>query len=347
MGIGCCAIGLGGLGHVMLEVLAAMDDVEVVAGADVSEHARALFESTFDAPAYDDYRAMLAEHAGSLDAAIIVTPHTLHYEQTRDCLRAGLHVFLEKPMVTDVSHALSLIRLADETGRQLQIGYQRHFHPAFTEIRRIIDGGRVGEIHAVNCYLGQDWVSPHSGTWRVDPALSGGGQLYDSGSHLLDALLWTTSAVPRTVSGEMRYLKPGIDINSALALTLERDGSTITASVGISGDGVELSPREGYVFWGTGGRINYDGRTLSVAEKGALTYESEITAGTDFHTLTARKLENFVAAIRGEEEPAVPGEIGLQVTALTEAAYAAAEEGRTVDVQALIEGAETAIEADG
>ena len=347
MGLGLCAIGLGGLGHVMLEVFAGMDDVEIVAGADVSERARTLFESTFGAPAYGDYRAMLGEHGDALDAAVIVTPHTLHYEQARDCLAADLHVYLEKPMVTDVGHALDLIRLADDRGMALQIGYQRHFHPAFTEIRRIIDGGRVGEIHAVSCNLGQDWVTPHRGTWRVDPALSGGGQLYDSGSHLLDALLWTTDAVPRTVAAEMVYFRPGVDINSALALSLDRDGGTITTSVGISGDGVELLPREGYVYWGTKGRISYDGRTLSVAEKGAPTYESEIATGTDFHTLTERKLVNFVDSIRGTAEPAVPGEFGLQVTALTEAAYLADEEDRTVNVQDLVETAETTLDAEG
>jgi predicted dehydrogenase len=335
---GLGAIGLGGLGYIELDVLAEFEDVDIVAGADISPDARSLFETDFDAPAYSDHGAMLDAHEAALDAILITTPHTLHYEHAMDCLRRDLAVYLEKPMVTDVGDAVDLVATARERSIELQVGYQRHFHPAFEEIRRIIKEGRIGRVHCANCYLGQNWIDLHREDWRTDPSLSGGGQLYDSGSHLLDALLWTTDTKPKSVTAQMEYAKPDVDVNSALSIQLEGE-ETLIASVGLSGDGIDVAPSEGYFFWGTEGRISYMQDRITVAEKDAMTYSTEITGGTDFQTLNRKKLENFIESIEGVSEPAVPGDVGLQVTALTEATYRAAESGTKIQVQEFIEKA--------
>jgi len=339
MGIRIGVIGIGGLGHLQATTYDTADDVTIVGGVDVAPEARDLFERDFDVPAYDHYRELLHEHGDELDAATIITPHTLHYEQAKACIEAGLHVLVEKPMVTDIAHAVDLIETARERDRVLQVGYQRHFHPAFREIRRIIEDGRIGDVHMVNAYVGQDWVDVHRGSWRMNSSLSGGGQLYDTGSHLIDALLWTTGATPESVSARITFEEPEIDVNSALSVQLDRDGEPLVASVGVTGDGADTEPSEGYVFWGSEGRLVYADGEISVAERNTLTYQTRITGGADFNTLNRRKLANFVASIEGTADPAVPGEVGLRVTALTEAAYEAAEAGRTVMIQPLIEEA--------
>ena len=332
-------IGVGGLGYLQAKTFADIDDVSIVCAADVSSEARQLFESEFDLPTYDDYGTLLEEHAAYMDAVAIVTPHTLHYEQAMACLRHDLHVIVEKPMVTDVGHAVDLVETAEARDLVLQVGYQRHFDPAFKELRRILGTGRIGDVHAVNCHLGQDWIEPHRDTWRANPSLSGGGQLYDTGSHLLDALLWTTRADPTSVAAQIDFAAPRVDVNSALSLRLDRDGGEITAGVTISGDGVDISPSEGYFYWGTEGRASYWNDTITVAEKGAVTYRTEVADESNFQSLNRQKLANFVASIEGTAEPAVPGEFGLKVTALTEAAYRSEETGSRVSVQSIIDEA--------
>ncbi|WP_265110964.1 Gfo/Idh/MocA family protein [Halosolutus halophilus] len=339
MQFGAAAIGLGGLGQLELEILAGLDGVDVIAGVDVSSDARTVFEREFDVPAYAESTDMLADHGDEIDVALIVTPHTLHYEQARACLAADVHVYLEKPMVTDVSDAVDLIDRADRNDLVVQVGYQRHFHPGFTEVKRLVDSGRIGRIHAANAAIGQNWIDLHQGTWRVDPSLSGGGQLYDTGSHLLDALLWLTDADPSHVSATIEYASPGVDVNSALSVQLDRDDQQVIAGVTISGNGVQLAPFENYSLWGTNGRITFDGERIRLAERDAAVYESIIEAQTDFASLTTAKLQNFLDSIEGTAEPEVPGTVGLSVTALTEAAYEAADTDSRVDVQALIDDA--------
>ena len=330
-------IGVGGLGYLQLEIYDEMPSVEIVAATDVSPGARDVVESEFGAATYEDYVQMLEERGRELDAVTIVTPHRYHYEQTKACLRRNVHVLVEKPMVTDVGQAIHLCDVAERNDLVLQVGYQRHFHPAFEEIRRLIESGRVGNVHMVSCHLGQDWIRPHEGTWRMNPEVSGGGQLYDTGSHLLDALLWTTEADPRSVVSQIEYYEPRIDVNSVLSLQLDRGGESVLASVGLTGNGVAMDPWEGYNFWGTQGRIAYADGEITVAERDAVTYTTQITNNVDFRSLTTRKIRNFIDAIQGTTESRAPGEYGLKVTALTEAAYRAADDLEPVSIPGLIE----------
>lgn len=339
-------IGLGGIAHVELKYCVGLEDVELVGGADIDPDARRRVEEEFGAPTYGGVADLLEARGDEADAAIIITPHTLHHEHIVACFEAGLHVFVEKPMVVGLEAAVDVCERAADRELVLQVGYQRHFHPGFREVKRIVDGGRIGEVHSANCFLGQDWIAPQledGSSWRIDPALSGGGQLYDSGSHLLDALLWVLDAEPKRVAALMDYRDTDVDINSALSATLERDGAPITASIGICGDGPS-SPdtSEGIVIWGTEGRLEYRDGRVTVVEKGGTnrtSYATEIDEGTDFETLFTAKLENFVDSVRGTAEPAVPGEVGLGVVALTEAAYRADETERVVDVDELLEEA--------
>lgn len=332
-------IGLGALGRIQARLCDDMDEVEVIGGADVSAEAREAFEALSGAPTYESYEQLLASLGDELDAVLITSPHTLHYDHATACLDQGLHVHLEKPMVTDITDAVDLVERDRESDSILQLGYQRHLHPGYREIARLIEAGRIGEVHMVNSYMGQRWITEQRGTWRANPELSGGGQLYDSGSHLLDTILWTTNAQPRSVAAVMDYQDADVDVNSALSAVLSGPERPVTASVGISGDGRGTSPEEGLYIWGTSGRIAYENRTLLIAEDDGQAYRTEITDDLSFETMTRRKLEAFVAAIRGERAVVATSEFGLQVTALTEAAYEAYETDSTVDVQALIERA--------
>ena len=337
MTIRLAAIGLGQLCMHELDVYDEMEGVEIVAGADIAESGRKAFEGKFDAPTYESYETMLDEHADSLDAVNIVTPHTIHYEQAMACIDRGLHVFVEKPLVTDVTDAQALVENAQAKKRELVVGYQRHYHPIYQRIKDIIDSGQLGKIHTANCYMGQHWIRKFTDAWRTNPTLSGGGQLYDSGSHLLDTLLWTTGTTPVSVAATMDYREHDIDVNSALALTLERDGEPITASVTITADGVqEPNTYEGFVLWGTEGRLTYSRDQLTVTERGSEPTEIPVEADVSFRFLLERKLSDFIESVRGEHSPTVPGSYGLTVVALTEAAYDSLETQSVVDVGAYL-----------
>ena len=337
MGLRIGVIGVGGLGYLQAKTYRELDGVTIVAAADVASDARELFEREFDAPAYQNYRALLGEHASELDAITIVTPHTLHYDQAKACLERDLHLLIEKPMVTNVQHAVDLIEIANDRDLSVQVGYQRHFHPAFKQMRHHIERGTIGDVQTVSCFISQNWIENHRNTWRVDPDFSGGGQLYDTGSHLLEALLWVTDSSPRAVTAQIQFDRPSLDVNSAVTLELGDGDDSILATACITGDGDDVIPSEGYFIWGTNGSLAYVDDVLTVSESEDVTYTAEIPSEFSFDRLNQRKLENFIDAINGRAAPAVPAEVGLEVTALTEAIYESAETGSRIDLDTFID----------
>ena len=84
--------------------------------------------------------------------------------------------------------------------------------------------------------------------------------------------------------------------------------------------------------------VRSTGGTLTVSESAGQTYTAE-PQGEGYHSITRTKLEAFLDAVQGERDVAVPGEFGLRVTALTEAAYRSVEEGRPIDAWGLVEDA--------
>ena len=155
---------------------------------------------------FADHREMLAE--AELDAVEISTPHTLHFQQIMDSLDKGCHVLTEKPMVCTVDHAHQVIRRAREADRVLMVSYQRHLEPVYRFVRNQVRAGDLGEIQFISALQDQGWYRAQQGQWRQDPALSGGGQLNDSGSHLLDVVLWMSGLAVEEVQAWMDNFAP-------------------------------------------------------------------------------------------------------------------------------------------
>ena len=101
-----------------------------------------------EAVEYRDLEIMLDKEAGNLDAVIIATPDWIHHEQTIRCLRAGLHVHCEKPMSNRIEWAREMVKVAQETGRLLEIGFQRCSNPRYLALRDGIVAGyhRLGRL---------------------------------------------------------------------------------------------------------------------------------------------------------------------------------------------------------
>ena len=311
-------IGCGGHARWHLHTLSRLKGVSVVALVDPDPaqiaKCRAEIPSLADVPAYDYHPEMIAH--GGLDAVEICTPHTLHCAQVQDAFAAGLHVLCEKPLSTTVADCEAVIRARDTSGKVGVLGYQRHFMSEFKIIREAVASGDFGKVQYVAALQAQEWKRFTMGTWRQVPELSGGGQLNDSGSHLLDVLLWCTGLKPATVSAVTDARETPVDINSSLSITFEGGA---TGSVAVIGDAHGW--HEEFTVW-------CDRATFYLRD-GHLAMVDADGVRTDVEPRDGRGTpdENFVAAIRGEAEVASPFECGLDVIRLTEAAWRSAANG--------------------
>ncbi len=321
-------IGTGGMAQGHIERLLKMPEVEMAAFADISEQSLERTREKHGAAVanvkmFSDYRKMLDE--AKLDALLIATPHTLHYQMAVDSLDAGTHVLLEKPMVNKVMDAHALLKKIDETKKVVGLAYQRHGTPHFRYIREKIASGEFGGVQFVNALQHQGWAKGTAGTWRQDPALSGGGQINDSGSHLLDIVLWTTGLAPEKVAAFMDNRGTPVDINSALSIKFTNGAQ---GNISVVGDApgwyedITIWCDKGAFFVrnASGFQVQQWGSDPWSQGKTFTPELSEMPEGSDVDT-------NFIHAILGTEEIAAAPINGLRTIELTEAAWELAAAG--------------------
>jgi predicted dehydrogenase len=145
-------------------------------------------------PRLDD--ALAAGRGAGVRAAVITTPNALHHGQAVACLEAGLHVFVERPLVPPTDHLPELVAAAGNAGLLLYTGTQRRTEAPFRYLHDAVARQHgFGELASVHCALS---VGEPLDGWRADPRLAGGGIVVDTGYHQLDCAAWLASATGHT-----------------------------------------------------------------------------------------------------------------------------------------------------
>ncbi len=122
----CAVVGVGYLGKFHAEKYALLPDCELTAVVDLDEAVADRIASHLNVKSYTDYQQIL----GEVDAVSIVVPTTYHHKVAKDCLQAGIHVLVEKPVTVTVEEADELIALAKDKDLVLQVGHLERFNPA-------------------------------------------------------------------------------------------------------------------------------------------------------------------------------------------------------------------------
>lgn len=138
-------IGAGHLGRIHAKLLGQVEGAQLVAISDPFEAARQQAESLFSVPTFADYRECISK----VDAAVIAAPTDAHFEIATELLKAGKHVFVEKPLTIRGEDADRLSHLASSKRLTLQVGHVERFNPAFTSLEKIaVDAKFVEAVRA-------------------------------------------------------------------------------------------------------------------------------------------------------------------------------------------------------
>jgi myo-inositol 2-dehydrogenase / D-chiro-inositol 1-dehydrogenase len=170
------------------------------------------------AKSYRDYRDLLAQQ--DIDAVLIATPVFLHPEHFEAAVKAGKHIYCEKPAGADVAGCKRLLAAAKnaDASRVIQFGYQQRFSPEYLKAEELLRTGKLGELTMMMSYWVLGNVPPqnfksqyppeeqklrHWGMW-MDYS---GGAIVEQDCHGVDTLNWFADAHPisATGSGGLRY----------------------------------------------------------------------------------------------------------------------------------------------
>ena len=320
MGTSSLRMGIAGCGaaaRIHLDRLQAEPRVAIVGCADPDlSSARALADragskrpQSEDVPAFIDHRELLRQT--SPEALAIFSPHLSHYRLAMDALQAGCHVFIEKPLSTNVQEASDIVGLARGRHLKVGVGHQYRLAPSLVEARRRLADGAIGPVRLVTAILARPWLASlgqAENAWRFNPDSVGGGVLADAGDHLVDALLWTTGQVAQEVGAIQSRREPDIDLVTAAAIRLA-DGTPATLAV--SG----ISPGALFVleYFGELGRIRVTDQALEEERPGSPRLDVPVAQTTS--TIDG----DFVAAVLDDAPLCCPADQALDNVRLLEA----------------------------
>lgn len=128
-----------------------------------------------------------------VNAIYIATPPLQHEEYTLKALAAGKPVYVEKPMTLNAASAIRMRDAAEKFNVKLCVAHYRRAQPMFLKIKSLLDANEIGTVRVVQLQMLQpgntDLIAGSETSWRLDPAISGGGLFHDLAPHQLDLMI--------------------------------------------------------------------------------------------------------------------------------------------------------------
>ena len=205
------------------------DDIpgcELISVADPDEEVGKSFAEERSANYYPDYQHMLERE--SLDAMLVATPEFIHRDPVVEAAKNGLHVFVEKPLATNLEDADAIIEVSQREKVKIMVGYVLRFEPAYASIKQAVDEGNAGDI--VSVYARRN--APIQEAERLDGRLSVVNYI---GVHDFDQILWWHPSKPTKVRAESvnGRVKEKFDTPDFIWTTIEfEDGSIAVVETG-------------------------------------------------------------------------------------------------------------------
>ena len=288
---------------------------------------------------YEDYRIMLEEiHP---DLAAIATESGNHAAIALDCIAAGCHLIVEKPIALSIADAKGMISAAKNKGVVFCACHQNRFNPSIRKIREAVDSGRFGRLlHGaahVRWRRDRDYYTqaPWRGTWAQD-----GGALMNQCIHNIDLLRWMMGDEITEVAAVTDRLTHGYIEGEDLGLAIVKFAN---GSYGLIEGTTNVFPHnleETLYIFGEKGTVKAGGKSVNIIEEWAF------ADGADDPEHVRREFSDnppnvygfghtplyadVVSAIREGREPLVDGEAGLRALELVLAIYKSSKTGLPV-----------------
>lgn len=322
-------LGAGRIGKVHAKAVSGNANARLVAVADAFPAAADAIASAYGC----EVRSIDAiEAASDIDAVVICTPTDTHADLIERFARAGKAIFCEKPIDLDVDRVKACIRVVEETGAKLMVGFNRRFDPHFMAVRQAIDEGRIGEVEMVTI------TSRDPGAPPIDYIKRSGGIFRDMTIHDFDMARFLLGEEPVAVTATAAVL-----VDKAIGDAGDYDSISVILQT-VSGKQAIISNSRRATY-GYDQRIEIHGSKGLVSAENQRPVSIEI-AGAEGYTRPplhdffmtryteayANEIAGFIAAIEKNAPITPSGADGLAALRLADAALQSVKEGRLVKI---------------
>jgi predicted dehydrogenase len=273
-----------------------------------------------------DFRDFLTDEVDAIDVA---TPANTHFCISRECLAAGKHVFVEKPLATSKAEAMELVHLARENGRTIMVGHIFRYNPAVWKIKKLLDAHEVGQVFYMFGHF----------TGLKDPRTDA-GVLFNYGVHHIDIFDYLLEDTPREVTCCTDYFLGRREFEDVALLILKYE-SDILGIVECSW----LPPKKQRDLTIVGSKKSLTSdllkQTLELHRTSMQRHNNKHFKATDLGTTRVDlefreplrlELGDFLESIKTGKKPLADGQAALNVITVIEKALESARLRRTVAI---------------
>jgi predicted dehydrogenase len=282
---------------------------------------------------YGDLEQML--ETARPQALLVYTNTRDHRRVVEAAARHRVPAMMEKPLAVSVEDALAIERAAEAAHIPVLVNYETTWYPSNAAVYQLVHDGALGDLRKVVVHDGhrgpkEIGVSPEFFSWLTDPALNGGGALFDFGCYGADLMTWLMNgATPLTVTAVTQQFKPDIyprvDDEATVILTYPKAQAILEASWNWPFDRKDME-----VYGETGQAITVRRNDLRVRRKGD--HQEQQRAAPALDPPYSDSISYLIAVVSGEINPAGPSALETNVTVvrILEAARESASTGRTI-----------------
>lgn len=179
-------VGCGLIGKKRADAFGSGGRLVACADIDVSRAEKLAVNS--EAKVLNDWRELIS--LPEVDIVVVATLHDSLAAITQAAIEANKHVLVEKPAARSVNELKPVIAAAEKHGVKVHVGFNHRYHRALRKAKELVVAGELGELMFIRARYGHGARVGYESEWRANPALSGGGELIDQGTHLIDLSRW-------------------------------------------------------------------------------------------------------------------------------------------------------------
>ncbi|MEQ8846766.1 Gfo/Idh/MocA family oxidoreductase [Botrimarina sp.] len=320
-------IGCGPVGAMHAEAVWRRTDARLVGLCAPSPANREPLARRFATPGYESVERLL--EATKPDVVCVASPDPLHVEQAIQCLRAGAHVFCEKPLGSSLAEAAAVARAADEHRRFCGVNYNRRYAFGYRRAFQLLRSGAIGELRQV-------WLQVTDATPPANVATRRDVVYWTLLGHHFDLIRQAGGSV-RSVSAMEASSRPDSLVTDLNAQFFFASGALGSLSVAYRDGQTRTTERCELV--GTTGGIVVDDVTRSVShftdDPDRLTVErpNQFLYGDAFYRSLDDHVRDFFDRLAKREAPSVGPIDAVESTRLAEAAIRSSEAGGPVTIE--------------
>jgi predicted dehydrogenase len=338
-------IGTGGIANFQVQqLMQRRKDVQIVAGCDVSEEALKKFADAFTVPhTFSDYNELLA--LDEVDAVSVCTPNFMHKDPTIAALKAGKHVLVEKPMARSAAEAKAMVKASQKSKGTLTMGFQYRLGADAQILKRFANEGQFGDIMFARVQAMRRRGVPNWGVFGRKE-MQGGGPLIDIGVHLIECAHFLMGEPKPTAASAQMFTYMGDKASKVESMWPGWDYKTYSVedlAVGFVRfeNGATMAIESSFIahakdafnvqIMGTEGGCTLHPPMVFKDEAGTMV---NIEPGyVPKYDSMAKKMDDWVARIKGERETQCPAGAGLMVQEILQGLYDSAEAGKEVEIK--------------